>query len=229
MQKLHLPYVILPAEFLTLLKTNLSVTASPAPIFDVIRPNKSLYHTLEKAFKEFDDGRGLEKTMMALGWSNFRDRLASIFIHKTIYGDYPLQSNMELVEDIKSFEAKYVDYGVHSYSRLFLLGFYLRMANIQTQRRMNNQFLELKVPDHLGSILRLSQGRSERVDWLILIIMHLSDALGEKMLMNALVSGKKFEELYELMSTEAKMKMSDNLLAYGSSIREPDVFLYDKI
>lgn len=229
MQKLNLPYVTLPAEFLTLLKSNLSVTTSPAPIFDIIRPNRALYHTLEKAFKEFDDGRGLEKTMMALGWANFRDRVASLYIYKTVYGDYPVHTNMELVEDIKTLEQKYVDHGVHSFSRLFLLGFYLRLANIQVQRRENNQFLEMRVPDEVGAILRLSQGRSEKIDWLILIIMHLSEALGEKMLMNALLSGKKFEELYELMSSEARMKMSNNLLAYGASIRESDVFLYDKI
>lgn len=229
MQKLHLPFVILPEEFLTLLKSNLSITTSPAPIFDVIRPNRALYHTLEKAFKEFDDGRGLEKTMMALGWPSFRERMASLYIYKVIYGDFPLHTNMDLVEDIKTLEQKFTDHGVHSFSRLFLLGFYLRLANIQTQRREHNKFLEIKVSDAVAPILKLSQGRSERIDWLILIIMHLMEALGEKMLMNAIVSGKKFEDLYELMSVDARIQMSENLLAYGASIREPDVFVYDKI
>lgn len=229
MQKLNLPYVNLPSEFITLLKSNLSVTTSPAPIFDVIRPNKALYLTLEKAFQEFDDGRGLEKTMMALGWSNFRDRTASIYISKFIYGDFPQKTSMELVEDIKVLEQKYLDHGVHSFSRLFLLGFYLRLANIQIQRREHNQYLEIKVPDEVGSILRLSQGRSEKIDWLILIVMHLLNAFGDKMLTNSLLSGKKFEELYQLMSPEARKVMTDNLLAYGASIREQEVFLYEKI
>lgn len=229
MQKLHFPHVILPEEFITLLKTNLSVTTSPAPIFDVVRPNRALYMTLERAFKEFDDGRGVEKTMMALGWSNFRDRMASIYVYKTIYGDYPIKTSMELVEDILSLEHKYIDHGVHSFSRLFLLGFYLRLANIQIQRRSNNQFLEIKIPDEIGPILKLSQGRSEKIDWLILIVTHLTWALGSKMLINALLSGKKFEDLYELMPKEARELMSANLLAYGASIQEPDIFLYEKI
>ena len=229
MQKLHLPHVILPAEFVTLLKSNLSVTTSPAPIFDVIRPNQAIYLTLEKAFKEFDDGRGLEKTMIALGWANFRDRMASVYIYKAIHSEYPKSTSMDLVEDIKQMEARFTNHTVTSLSRLFLLGFYLRLANLQIQRRENNKFIEIKIPEEIGAFLKLSQGRSEKIDWLILITMHLLNGLGDKLLMNALMQGKKFEELYELMSPENKRIMLENLLAYGASIQEHDVFLYDKI
>ncbi len=229
MQKLLLPHVILPSEFVTLLKSNLAITTSPAPIFDVLRPNQALYLTLEKAFKEFDDGRGLEKTMIALGWSNFRDRMASVYIYKAIHGYYPKLTSMDLVEDIKQLEGRFINHTVNSFSRVFLLGFYLRMSNIQIQRRENNKFLELKIPEEIGAFLRLSQGRSEKTDWLILITLHLLNGLGDKLLMNALMQGKKFDDLYDLLSSENKKIMLENLLAYGASIQESDVFLYDKI
>lgn len=229
MKKFQLPYVNLPLEFLQLLKTNLSVTSSPAPVFDVIRPNKALFAILERAFKEFDDGRGVEKVMLALGWQNFRERMASVFVYKTIYGDYPGHTNMELVEDVKTFETRFQDHSVHGYSRLFLLGFYLKLANIEIQRREDNQFMEIKIPEEVQAFLKLSQGRSEKIDWLILILTHLNHGLGEKLLMNALIGGKKFEELYQMMSKEAQEQMNQNLLAYGASIQEPDIFLYEKI
>jgi len=200
-----------------------------APIFDVLRPNKGLYLTLEKAFKEFDDGRGLEKTVLALGWANFRDRLASLYISKSIYGSFPQKTSMELVEDIKAFEQKFIDQGVHSNSRLFLLGFYLKLANIQIQRRENNQFLEIKIPDEIGPILKLSQGRSEKIDWLILIVMHLREALGEKTLTHAISAGKRLEEIYAMVSVESKHIMHENLLGYSASIREPDFFIVEKV
>lgn len=229
MKKLHLPHVILPSEYVSLLKANLTVVSTPSPVFDIIRPNQALYMTLENVFKEFDDGRGLEKTMMALGWPNFRERMGSIFIYKKIHGPYPLSTSMELVEEIKALEQRFVNHSVHGYSRLFLLGFYLKMANFQIQHRENNQFLEIKIPEEIGPLLKLSQGRSEKIDWLILILMHLLHGLGDKMIMNALVSGKKFQELYDLMPEELRKTMMDNLLAYGASIHEPDIFLYDKI
>jgi hypothetical protein len=229
MQKLILPHVIMPTEFVSLLKTNLSITTSPAPVFDVIRPNRAIYAILERAFKEFDDGRGVEKTMIALGWSNFRDRMASLYIYKSIYGNFPNNTSMELVEEVKELENRFAGHGVHSLSRTFLLGFYLKLANIQIQKRSNNKFLEIKIPEEIGYFLKLSQGRSEKIDWLILIIVHLLNGLGDKLLMNALASGKKMDDLYNLLTPDYRKVMMDNLLAYGTSIGEPDIFIYDKI
>lgn len=229
MQKLVLPHVILPSEFITLLKSNLTTVTTAGPIFDVLRPNQALYMVLEKAFKEFDDGRGLEKTMVALGWSNFRDRMGSLYIYKKIHGHYPKMTSMELVDELKDLEVLFSNHSVHGYSRVFLLGFYLKLANIQIQQRSFNKFLEVKIPEDLGTFLKLSQGRSEKIDWLILITMHLLQGLGDKLLMNSLVAGKKFEELYQLLTPEFRQNMTRNLLAYGTSIQEPDIFLYEKI
>lgn len=229
MQKIALPYIILPTEFITLLKSNISVTTSPAPVFDVLRPNQALYLSMEEAFKEFDDGRGLEKTMLALGWTNFRERLASMYVYKALHGHFPVQTDMELVEDIRQLEMRFANHTIQGVSRVFLLGFYLRLANIQIQKRTSNQFMETKIPDEVNSYLRLSQGRSEKIDWLILILMHLSNTLGEKLVLNAIAAGKKLHELYPLMSTDARKLMSDNLLAYAASIQEADMFLYEKV
>jgi hypothetical protein len=126
-------------------------------------------------------------------------------------------------------ETRYVNHSITGVSRVFLLGFYLRLANIQIQRRENNKFIEIKVPEEIGAYLRMSQGRTEKLDWLILILMHLSNALGDKIVLNAIAVGKKLEELYPLMSADSRKHMSDNLLAYGSSIGEADMFLYEKV
>lgn len=229
MQKIHLPHIVLPSEFINLLTSHLALTSSGAAIFDVIRPNQALYNVLENSFKEFDDGRGLEKTMTALGWSNFRDRMASLYVHKTIHGEYPNKTSMELVDEIKDFENRYIGHSVQSHSRVFLLGFYLKLANIQVQKRSNNKFLEIKLPEELGVFLKLSQGRSEKTDWLILITLHLLMGLGDKLLMNSLVSGKSFNELYFLLSSDYRKMMMNNLLGYGASIKEQDIFIYDKV
>jgi hypothetical protein len=229
MKTVRFPFIHMPEEFLTLLKSNISVTTSSSPVFDVIRPNRALYLTLEKAFQDLDDGRGLEKTMMGLGWPNFRERVASLYIYKSMNGEYPKKTQMDLIEDLKQFEAKYQNHSVHGTARVFLLGFYLRLANIEIQNRDNNQFLELKIPEEISGILKLSQGRTEKIDWLILITTHLYNALGEKLLTNSLASGKKLEELYQMMPVDRRDEMHSNLLSYGASIQEPDMFVYEKI
>jgi len=93
MQKFNLPHVILPLELCSLLKTNLAVSNSSSIIHDSINSNEALYHILEKIFKEFDDGRGFEKTVMGLGWPNFRDRIASIYLYRLINRKFPQKTD----------------------------------------------------------------------------------------------------------------------------------------
>ena len=102
MKKIVFPFVVLPREFISLLKANLSTTPSAETVFSYIRLNKALYHIIDTAFKEFDDGRGPEKVLMALGWSNFRERVSSLYVYKLIYGDFPLRTNIQLVDDVKN-------------------------------------------------------------------------------------------------------------------------------
>lgn len=229
MLRFELPFVKMPEEFVTLLRSNLSANSSSSAVFDVIRPNRAVYSVLAEAFKEFDDGRGLEKVMTALGWGSFRDRLGSVYLYKAIHGDWPSQTDLELISEVKAFEGRFAEHGVHGYSRLFLLGFYLKLASLKLQESKNNQFLEIKIPEDVDSVLKLGLGRSEKIDWLILITAHLTSSLGVKTVINSLVSGKKFEDLYSLMPTEARTLMHQNLLAYATSINEQDVFLYEKV
>ena len=229
MQNLVLPHVNMPSEFTTLLKTNLTTMNFSGPIFDIIRPNKTLFQILQKTFLEFDDGRGIKHTMIALGWPNFRDRVASLYIYKNMLGIFPVSTNIGLVEEIKNLEGQLAHHGLHGSSRIFLLGFYLRLANINLQKNNPNDFFEFKIPEEIGAFLKLSNAKSEKIDWLILILIHLSNDLGAKLLLHSLAIGKDIDELYSLLSPEARKMMFNNLLAYGSSINESELFLYGKI
>lgn len=229
MKKMYFPHVVLPKEFVQLLKANLT-GASPTAIFDIIRPNRGLFEVLDVAFREFNDGRGLEKVMVALGWANFRDRMASVYISKAIHGQWPLKTDMGLVEEIQKFEATYADSSVSGPSRAFLLGFYLKLSQIRTQELEKNKFLEFRLPDEvILPLMKITQARAEKIDWMILLIFHLSEALGEKSLAGALLGEKSFDEIYEMMSDESRKRMHDNLMSYGMSIHEPEIFLYEKV
>jgi hypothetical protein len=228
MKKIIFPHVNLPQEFLTLLKMNLSVSSPAALVLQEIKPNKALYSILNTAFLEFDP-KGLDKVVPALGWHNFRERMASIYLYKTIYGDFPSTTKMELVEDIKLIENRFRSHSVNSYSRLFLLGFYLKLANMKIQSMTENDLMELEIPGEIETFLQYSEGRSEKIDWLILILIHLRMALGEQILIDCLKAGKKIREIYQLMPSYAQELMAQNLLAYGASIQEQDFFLYEKV
>jgi hypothetical protein len=229
MTNLKMPFIRMPKEFVSLLKSNLPDNTNSTPIVSALKPNKTICHVLTIALKEFDDGRGIEKLVTALGWAHFRDRLASIFVYKTIHGHFPTTTNMELVEDIKNLESKFGDYVLHGTSRLFLLGFYVKLANLQLRNSEASSIMEISIPADLLNVLRISPIRSEKIDWLILIVLHLVNALGEKVLISLLIQGKKMDEIYELLPVEARTEMHNNLLSYSASINEPDFFLYEKV
>lgn len=217
----------MPEEFVTLLKSNLGGTPQASEIFKILRNNPALIMVMERAFAEFDDGRGLEKVMSALGWSSFKDRLASLYISKNLYGKYSHNTDTELIEDIKKLESSFHQFEVSSYSRLFLLGFYIRLANIKQQTLKEGSLIQ--IPHGAFRVLSFLEGRAERIDWLILIISHLLMSFDEELIINQLGQNKKIDDFYELMSSSDRQLMFENLLSYGASIGEQDFVLYAKI
>lgn len=222
----QLPFVVLPSEFITLLKSNIFISTH-STFFDSIKRNQALCLSFEKAIKEFDDGRGFEKTLSALGWTNLRDRMASFYISRVINGTYPLKTDISLVEDIRDLESKFSNHSINGFSRLYLLGFFLKIVNITNQK--SNIKSQIFIPDDIGLYLRLSQVKSLKIDWLILILIHLMDEIEDKVLLTSLAAGKRIDDLYTLMSEEKRKMMFDNLLRYGASIEESEFFINDKV
>lgn len=219
----------MPKELVSLLKTNLKVTNSAAPVFDQLKSNRGLMILLEKTFKEFDDGRGIEKVIVALGWAHFRDRFASLYVFKTIYGHFPVKTDMTLVEDIKNIENLYDNYSVPSYSRLFLLGFYLNIANIEVRHKEGQSNVPLQLPTDITDVLKHSLVRSERIDWLILVVWHFTSYLGKDGMIKRLQNDVHFSEIYKELTDEQQTHFTHNLLTYGASILEDEVFFYERV
>jgi hypothetical protein len=223
MGSFQLPYVHLPLELVELLKTNLSSTNLTEQISSKIHANTALTFLIEATFPEFYDSKKLDKMIVALGWTGFRNRLSSLYMSKAQTGKFPNRADVTVVAEVCEFEERFIQYGVGGFGRAYLLGFYLALAN-----RSGNA-TSLHIPEEIELFLRLSQKRSERIDLLILILCHLYHGLGEEFLINALANGKKIDELYNLLDINFRRQMSDNLLAYTASINEMDMFLYEKV
>jgi hypothetical protein len=168
--------------------------------------------------------------MIALGWHNFRNRMASLYISKAIYGKFPIKTDLSLVEDLISFENNFSGSGVQSNSRIFMLAFYFKLAQLKLQKSSEPYQLDLNVPyQQLSRVLKLSQGRSEKTDWLILISLHFLQGLGETGFSQSIISGQSFDEIYQFLSPQYRKLMHDNLLTYSASIDEGDMFLFEKV
>lgn len=226
---MELKFIPLPFEFVSLLKMNLTSHKATNLILKLLNINPALTLSVEKVLKEFDDGRGFEKTLNAIGWHSLRDRLALMYIMKILYGIYPHTTDLSLVQDLKNFENRFSEDGLHGQSRVFLLGFYLKLMNLSIKEEESRFVGSVEISQDVDVILRLSQSRSDRIDFMILILAHLIDAFGIKFMLTSLSQGKKIDFFYEMLPVSARFKMQENLLAYSASINEVDIFTYDMI
>ena len=217
----------MPAEFITLLKNPTAANGGAVP--QMLRGAPGLAMVMERAFHEFDEHRmGLEKISTALGWAHFRDRMASVYLFKALHGSFPDKTDMELVEDIRSFETRFVDKSLTGSSRLFLLGLYLRFYNTYLSMREDGGS-EVKVPASVDRVLALKQVRTDRPDWLVLLCWHFDAFLGTDELVRLVQANTRWESLYERLTDAQRFTLVSNLLSYGASIQEEDPFLYERI
>ncbi len=223
---LHLPAIVLPSEFVALLKSNNAGHASALRTNLVNSPGLGM--VLERAFSEFDEHHiGLEKVMDLLGWAHFRDRMASVYVFKTLHGSFPAKTDMQLVEDIVQLESRFSERAPSGDSRLFLLGLYLKLVNLSRLSDAPEQ--SITIPASVEKVLLLSQVRTERLDWLLLLCWHLGEFLGTQELIQAINAHTPWPALYARLSDEQRFQLVSNLLSYGASIQEEDPFLYERI
>jgi hypothetical protein len=224
----HLPALVLPKEFLALLKEPNSAQKS-SQIISVLRSNPALSMVLEKAFAEFDEHQiGLEKISTTLGWDHFRDRMCSVYIFKILHSVFPDKTDMDLVEEIKIFEKRFSDKTLAGNSRLFILGFYLKTLNLFESYQGTDVSLT-QVSTGVDKIFNLSKARTDKPDWLVLIIWHLVEFLGEYAIGQLVQKGTGWKDIFQTLKEEQKFQLVSNLLSYGASIHEDDPFLYERI
>jgi hypothetical protein len=225
---MNLSTVVLPQEFLIMLKES-NATQRLLKISTILHSSTALSMVLEKCFAEIDEHKiGVEKMVHTLGWDHFRDRLASVYIYKNLNGVFPDKTDMSLVEAIRSYEKKVWDHSVAENSRAFLLAFYVKMLNMQLSSQ-SDEFIPVDIPTGINRILNLSKGRSEKIDWLILIAWHFYEFWGEEALEEKIKSGCRWRELYGYLSKEQQFQLVSNLLAYGASIQDDELFLFERI
>ncbi|MBY0517992.1 MAG: hypothetical protein K2P81_13875 [Bacteriovoracaceae bacterium] len=226
---IHLPAMVLPKEFIELLKNPSSSVSTGNSVITQLNNSQGLMMVMEKAFSEFNENNiGLDKVYTSLGWTNFRDRLASVYIFKALNGSFPDKTDVELVKEIITFERRFKDKEITGSSRIFLLGLYLRFFNIYLSLRENHDE-DVYVSAGTEKLLALSPLRTDRPDWMILILWHLDMFLGTDSVKSMIAAGFSWEKLYKLLNEKQKFHLVSNLLSYGASIQEDDPFLYERI
>lgn len=229
---LILPVCPIPEELGWVLKSHFhNNRKSYAKISDEIYQSPFLRLLVPKLFAPYMKNQNIESMLNALGWNGFRDRLTSIYLYKMEHGQFPTAIDEHLLEEVKKFESTYDEYSFEGNSRIFMLGVYLKMGQMKLKAEhqfMNDSLLELRPV--VKKLLKLGTQKTTKGDWLILTLILLSNLVDDDLLLEtAQKNHGNFYKCFSLLDEKKKELLIMNLLAYGASINDDEIFIYDKV
>ncbi len=228
---INFPFLKLPMGFVELLKDDFREgNSQDKRIEKFLRQNSAIRVLVEQGSRESNENHSMNSMIKSYGWKLIRDKMAILYLNKFEFGNYEVRhEDNYFLKDILSMEEAFYDYGTSGNSRLFLLGFYLRMAEFDLARRMGKTDINL-VKETLGTLeyLKLRTSKSLRIDWLILSTLHLLGFFGNEGFHKALIEANfEYQKIYEKIDETYKKSMLNNFINYGSSIDDEYVLLND--
>lgn len=224
---IEFPNILLPEEFTSILKNDFPSNLKLTEFIRIqVRTSSSFKFLVNKLFQDIDQMGRIDPIIRSVGWHGFRDRIASAYIEHGLVREFSERSNLEHLEDIKSMEVELLDLELAGSSRIFLLGFFLKLCRIHNQTYQNREGFDLLViPGELIQTFKHSRIRSYRPDIILISLWHIFSFLGYKEF-NSIVFEKKFgiEQVIELLDSDQKSIFMSNLLTYLNAINEKDLF-----
>jgi hypothetical protein len=224
------PAMRLPDHFTSLLRGNVPSISDGWEALDrfAYDTDSALYALVARFFHDVDPQVRVKEIVKILGWHRFRNQLATIFIYYQQYGSYPDRLEMDLTASLTLFEDKIKDYTLPDSSRAFLLALYLNMSSLSINDG-NEEHVHLIIPERTIALLSHFNRRIDRIDWVLLLLIHFNEFMGEENLMKLLQDGSSYQELYKILAHREKKILMGNMLSYGFSINESDIFINDVI
>jgi hypothetical protein len=223
---LTLPYVAIPEDFSSFLKTDMRPNTKGWDQFIMrLQANPSLEALIHNLFyqeKETKTKTLQENTIDAIlrvnNWGTIRDKVAATFIHKKKEKHFTSNPDGELIKEIKDCERIISDYCLSGPNRSFMLAFYLLMGKMDGNFKKNDPFVILQ--NKIIPCLKLMRAKIIKIDWAILILWHFHELLGEEILREKLQVGEDYSHFYGALSEQQKTLMMSNLLSYAASIND---------
>lgn len=224
------PYVNLPDHYTQLLRVNMQSSGKNFNELQYyIAEHKGLYLQFRKVFDDIDSSGNVSKILKSLGWYGVRDRFACLYIEKLINGEFPKVIQTGNCFGLLGLEDRLKPFCISGYSRGFLLGLYFKMASIELSIAGDSSGSELINIDEVYEVLALSTSRTIKIDWVVILIQHLILFLGKDEVVELVRAGGKYQDIYDLLTEAQKQIYMNNLMAYGASINEKDIFISDRI
>lgn len=223
-------YVNLPTDFIDLLKSDMN---SRGPGFKKLKSSYwyegSISSLVKKCYNDIDPSGRFERVIHSLGWLGFRDRLAAAYIEYQLTGQFPNVPDLSYIEDILALEESLKPYTVNGYGRSFLFGFFIKMSMCEKITNGSaNELSAIELDSDLLNLLDIGQSKLLQIDWLCLALLQISNYKKITYIRDNLKSGVNFKDLMNDIPSQDRDKIMYNLVTYGSSIKDREIF-FDEV
>lgn len=223
----ELPHVLLPDHLVLLLKANMASNAQLNRELDqYIYKRKDLYELVRRHFPDVDQYGAVGKLIKSIGWKGFRDKAAAMYLNYMWQGNYDSIIDTSYLRDVLEVEEFLSTNTIQNYSRSFLLGFYLKSVELTGGELEDSMCASKLIQDlEIKGILKAMGSRVIKIDWLVLQLIHFRHYLGFKALAAMLNRACSYAELYGELSMDQREELTQNMLSYGASIGETEIFI----
>jgi hypothetical protein len=223
-------YTNLPTDFIDLLKLDMNTRGSGfKKLKSTYWHEGSISSLVKKCFFDIDSTGRFERIIHSLGWLGFRDRIAAAYIEYQLTGHFPNVPDLNYIEDVIKLEEQLKPYTIDGFGRGFLLGFYIKMSLCETIRKdPTKKLLPININKEVLNLLDLGQSKLLQIDWLCLTLLQVKNYKRISYLTENLKSGVNFRDLITDLPDKEREQIIYNLVTYGASIKDREIF-FDEV
>ena len=197
-------------------------------IFDLIENDDFLKVLTSKIFGKYGHDQGILGVITTLGLHGVRNRIVEAYIYYVKYKHFPNEIELDEVYDILDFEQRYDFLFSEFNSRIFLLGFFLKMCDLQYNLELDSSFLS--IPFEVDEILVVGKSKNNYADWLILFVWGFFKIFDKQKALHILTESKG-----DLSVILSKISQADYeqcimmILKYGQAINDDSFFVEQRV
>lgn len=221
-------FVNMPNHFTRFLQADMHIASKSYNLFkSEVYNNPSINSLFNLAFRDIDPNLDVDMVMKSMGWEGFRNRLTCQYLNYANTGNFNQSVDENLCSEILHFEKVLRKYSVSGYSRGFQLGFYLKLWSKKPENLKSNARITdlVDLTGVLIEILDRTKSKVIAIDWVVVVLSQLLNFLNKDIVMSLFTDEMTYIDLYQILDVHQKRNIMSNLLSYGSSINDQEIFI----
>jgi len=185
-----------------------------------------IFQCLSRDFRD----RSIQTIYRYYGWDYFRKLIVSIFIHKKLYGQWPIQTkNLFIDKEFSQTEDNFAHFTAKGSFRHTLLALYLRLLELELDAEYPERKAQV-ISSCLKSLpfMEIKGRKGKEMDLGMLLIWHFTEYFQHDNMTEFLKKGNDYSVIMNELSLSYRKVINTNFMQYLLSIGDYESFGFEK-